>query len=424
VSQIFRRCGCRDENGKQLGALCDKLADPKHGTWSFYLAAGLDPKTGRRRQVRRSGFPTKQAAQKARNEAAVKVDRGTFVAPTRERYGEYLVRWLGHHTTTGRGLRETTAWNYRRYIEQDIATSALGSIPVGEIRRFHITDFVAELVAAGRGATTIRRIMAVVQGSLRSALEDGVVESNFAAGVKLPTVARKEFDAWEPAQVAKFLDVASEHRLGALFELAIFTGLRRGELMGLRWADVDMAKRSIVIRHNRTQTAGGHIVEGAPKTASGRRTVDLGDRAAGALLAWKLRQAQERDAWAEAYSDSGYVFTYEDGRPLIPQYASRLFDKLREKAELPHITFHGQRHEAASLMLEAGEDVFTVSKILGHSSMAVTSDIYGHMIGSASTRAADAAAALVPTKSDGAHTLHTQGEKGEKEEAPEPASSA
>jgi integrase len=404
--------------------LCEKLSDPKHGTWSFYLAAGIDPKTGRRRQIRRSGFATKQAAQKARNEAAVKVDRGTYVAPTRERFGDYLTRWLTHHSTTGRGLRETTAWNYRRYIEQDIAPSALGSIPLAELRRFHVTEFVAELVAAGRGATTVRRIMAVVQGSLRSALEDGLVESNFAVGVKLPSAPRKEFDAWEPAEVAKFLDVASAHRLGALFELAIFTGLRRGELMGLRWDDVDMAKRSIVIRNNRTQTAGGHIVEGPPKTASGRRTVDLGDRAAGALLAWKLRQAQERDAWAEAYNETGYVFTYEDGRPLIPQYASRLFDKLREKADLPHITFHGQRHEAASLMLEAGEDVFTVSKILGHSSMAVTSDIYGHMIGSASTRAADAAAALVPTNSDAAHTVHTHDEKGEKSEAPEPASSA
>lgn len=187
----------------------------------------------------------------------------------------------------------------------------------------------------------------------------------------------------------------------------MFTGLRRGEILGLRWADVDMTRRIVSVRNNRTQ-AGSEIVESTPKTKNGRRTVDLGDRAAGALLGWKLAQSAEADSWGEAYMQSGYVFTYEDGTPLKPQYVTRLFDKLRVKAELPKLTFHGQRHEAASLMIEAGEDILIISRILGHSSVGVTSDIYGHMIGSASKRAVENGAALVPAKKASALTLHSQ----------------
>ncbi|QWT23092.1 tyrosine-type recombinase/integrase [Subtercola sp. PAMC28395] len=135
---------------------------------------------------------------------------------------------------------------------------------------------------------------------------------------------------------------------------------------------------------------------------------DLDDRLAGALIAWKLQQAAEADKWAEAYENTGYVFTYENGQPLKPQYATRLFAKLQEKSGLPALTFHGQRHEAASLLLAAGTDVSLVAKRLGHSSVSITSDIYSHMIGSASRQAAENASALVPARKAGAHTLHTQ----------------
>ncbi|WP_448002542.1 tyrosine-type recombinase/integrase [Agromyces bauzanensis] len=407
MADVYRRCGCRDETGRQLGKQCPKLADSKHGTWGFYISAGVDPITGKRTQIRQSGFRTQKEAQKARNEAAVKLDRGTYTAPSRERYGAYLLRWLERHRTTGRGLKESTMVNYRRYVELDIAPSLLGRLQLTEIRRFHVNAFVQQLVDDGRGATTVRRIAAVVQGSLRSAAEENLIDHNPASGIKLPRVEKKEFEAWEPEQVGHFLDVAAGHRLAPLFELAMFTGMRRGELVGLRWADVDLTRRQLSVRNNRVQ-AGKVVVENAPKTKAGRRTIDLDDRSIGALISWKLAQQAEADAWSDAYTPSGYVFTYEDGRPLLPQYASRLFEKLRIAAGLPKLTFHGQRHENASLLLASGTDVAVVAKRLGHSSVSVTGDIYSHLIGSASRQAAEDAAALVPPRKTGAHTEHTQ----------------
>lgn len=409
MADIYRRCGCRDENGRQLGPSCPKLAsDPKHGTWAFYLAAGIDPKTGRRRQVRRAGFASKQAAQKARNAAASKVDAGTYVAPTKQTYAEYLDKWFLRRQTTGTGLKPTTVENYSRYIRDDIRPSALGRMKLTEIRRFHINDFVADLTTAGRGATTVRRIAAVVQGSLKAAWHDDLIDHNPGVGIKLPAVTKKKFQPWQPEQVGIFLDAAAQHRLGALFEFTMLTGLRRGEAIGLRWDDLDLTRRTITVRNNRTQ-AGRVIVEGNTKTDAGdSRVLGMSDAVVGALVAWKLRQRQEADAYKEVWTDTGYVFTYEDGQPLKPQYATRLFEKIRSRAGLPPMTFHGQRHENASLLLLGGADIAVVSKMLGHSSVSVTADIYSHLIGSAALDASERAASLISRKAGDAHTLHTQ----------------
>ena len=432
----YRRCGCRDSSAKQYANLPDSasvaqkakacpimLRDPKHGTWGFYVAAGLDSKTGKRSQIRKAGFPTQQAAQKARNLAAVKVDAGDFIAPTKETFAEYLEKWLPRRTAAGEGLKATTVSNYERYIARDIAPTPLGRMRISDIRRFHINEFSDQLVADGRGATTVRRIAAVIQGALRAAEQEDLIESNPSPGIRLPKVDKHEFEPWEPAQVGQFLDTAGLHRLGPLFEIAVLTGMRRGEIIGLRWSDVDLTRRSIAVRNNRVQ-AGKSIVEHQPKTKAGRRAVDLSDAAAGALIAWKVRQDNEHAEWADAWQATGYVFTYEDGTPLKPQYVTRLFDKIRVQADLPKLTFHGQRHEFASLMIASGADISMVAKMLGHSSMTITGDLYTHLIGSRARQASENAAALLPPRKAAAHTLHTHEEVSEMKEAPELASSA
>lgn len=417
MSTVFRRCGCRTEDGRQFGPLPDQptdaqraracpvmLEDAKHGRWSFRLSAGFDPVTKKRRQVNGGTFATKREAQQARNQAAVKVDRGTILTPTRETFAEYLPKWLERHARTERGLRPSTMENYRRYIEQDIAPSNLGAMKLVDIRRRHINAFIDQLVDAGRGAVTVRRIIAVVQGSLRAAAAEERIEDNPATLLRLPRVEKKDIEAWEPEQVGHFLDVAAEHRLGALFEVANFSGLRRGELLALTWDDVDLARRELVV--------------GKSKTDAGKRRVALDDRGVGALVAWQIAQGAERLAWGAAYVESGTVFTYEDGRPLKPQYVTRLFEKLRTKAGLPKMTFHGQQHQQASLQLAAGTDIAVVSKRLGHASVAITSDLYAHLLRSTDHQVANNAAALVPPRGAAAHTVHAQGGENTKEAAP------
>jgi integrase len=413
---LYRRCGC-ENNGKQYPVLrnnptpeqiaraCPKMSDPTHGGWGFYLSAGRDPKTNKRRQIRRTGYRTRKEAQQAYRAEGKKADDGAYVAPSRQTYGEYLDLWFQRRKTTGDGLRATTAVVYSAYITNDIQPSTLGRMKLTDIRRHHVNAFVSELTADGRGATTVRRIAAVVQGSLKAAWQDDMIDHNPGAGLRLPTIPKRQFHPWEVEQVKTFLDTASTHRLGALFELAVWTGMRRGEILGLRWSDVNLERGTITVRNNRTN-AGTALVENAPKTSAGRRTVSYNAFVGGALLEWQLRQQAEHKALGTKWDNNTYVFTYEDGRPLLPQYVSRTFDKLREQAGLPRMSFHGLRHESASLLLANGADIGLVSKMLGHASLAITSDLYTHLIGradrEASTKAAEAVHGAI------AHRMHTE----------------
>ncbi|MGH1547966.1 tyrosine-type recombinase/integrase [Leifsonia poae] len=414
---LYRRCGC-EHDGKQypvlrdnaspdqLAKACPKMAtDPTHGGWGFYLSAGRDPKTNKRRQIRRTGYRTKREAQAAYRSEGKKADDGVYVPPTRQTYGEYIDQWFQHRLTTGDGFRPTTEDNYARYIASDIKPSALGRMKLTDIRKYHVNGFVSELTAQGRGATTVRRIAAVVQGSLKAAWQDELIDHNPGAGIRLPSVQKQSFEPWEPEQLGTFLDVAVAHRLGALFEVLAYTGMRRGEALGLRWSDVNFERGTLTIRNNRTST-GSRIVEGAPKTDAGRRTISYPDQVGGVLLAWQLRQREEAETLEGAWTDSGYVFTYPTGEPLKPQYVTRLFEKLRAQSGLPRMPLHGLRHESASLLLSHGADIALVSKMLGHSSVSITADLYSHLIARADRDASAKVAAAVPRAS--AHRVHTE----------------
>jgi integrase len=429
---IYRRCSCLDERGKAFGNLpenakpeqlaraCPTLTnDRNHGRWGFYLSRGFDS-SGKRLQTRVATFSNARAARSAYAAAKAKHDTGNFVETNRTRYSDWLDEWLSSRERRG-DLKASTLDNYRRYVECDIKPSQLGRLRLTDIRRTEIRRFIDSLVTAERGATTIRRIVAVVQGSLTAALRDDLIATNPARGVRLPNVDAHEFEPWQPAQVGAFLDHTATHRLGVLFELAVFTGLRRGELLGLRWADVELARRELTVRSTRVQTAHG-IIENSPKTSAGRRLVQLDDGAVGALVAWQIAQQSERETWGEAWAVNGWVFTYENGDPLKPQYVTRLFDVLRQSAGLPEMTFHGLRHMHASLLLASGADIALVSKRLGHSSIGITADIYMHLISDAGRRAAEGASALVPRVN--AHKVHNTRGADNMQEALGPAMSA
>ncbi|HEY8318643.1 MAG TPA: site-specific integrase [Amnibacterium sp.] len=191
------------------------------------------------------------------------------------------------------------------------------------------------------------------------------------------------------------------------YELAVFTGLRRGELAGLRWTDVDLPRRLLRVREQRVQF-GSSVIEGPVKTDAGQdRVVALGGEAFAALIAWRARQDDERRLWEKQYKDSGYVFTMEDGRALKPNDISRMFEILVQRAGVPKMSVHGLRHQHASLMLAGGVDLAIVSKRLGHSTLAITSDLYSHLLGAANLNAAEAGEAVLPPRSRTVHTAYT-----------------
>jgi len=434
VTDLYRRCGCRRADGRlyqplpdrpsaaQRALACPRLStDAKHGTWGFALSAGKDPATGRRIYVRKMGFPTKRTAQVERARLVDQIATGRYRRDQGMTLGQWLPDWLDRRIREG--LRPSTAVMYRRYVERDLVPS-LGGYRLSDLRHHHVDRYLQGQLAAGRGTVTVHRIHAVLSSALSTAHRLDLVESNAASNIGLPPERPQRRAVWEPSQLAAFLQVAESERLGPLFTIAAFTGLRRGELLGLQWPDIDLERGELVVRRQRTY-AGSHAVEGEAKTAAGQnRRLGLGPVAIAAFRSWRQTQDAERELWANQWRGDLWVFTREDGAPLLPQFVTKRFEYLVDRAQLPPMTFHGLRHQHASLMIAQGIDLAIVSKRLGHASIAITNDLYGHLLRDANKAAAEAAEALVPRlpklkPEAAAHTLHAhEARRRKKQEAP------
>lgn len=396
MAKATRRCGCRDEAGKQYGASCPKLKSYRHGTWGFRLSAGFDPVSGKRRYVTDYSYSSSGDAEEAMREAEKNL-RGQVYDFKKTTAAAYITTWLDAQEQHAQ-LKPSTLRMYKSYVAKDIVPSFGAKLLLRDLRRAHVAGLIKSLQDAGRGAVTIKRIHATLSSALTDAVQDGLLAENVAAGARLPKVDKKKIKVWEPADAGRFLDAATEHRLGALFEVAILSGMRRGELCGLRWQDVDLPNRRMVVRVQLVQV-GNRLLEGTIKTDAGQdRVVALSDRAVAALIAWQFQQQQERLAWAEAYTEAGRVFTYEDGRQLRPGYVSKLFELMVTKLGLPTMRLHDLRHLHASLMLASGQDLAIVSKSMGHSNSQITRDLYAHMVGDAARNAVEGAASLLPAR--------------------------
>lgn len=388
MAKVSRRCGCRDENGKQYGAKCPKRKNYRHGTWGFRLSAGTD-EDGKRRYVTDFSYPTAEDAENALGKVQRQLKRKAY-SFERTTVSSYLDEWLKARERRGE-LKASTVRMYRSYIDNDIVP-ALGTLELRKVARADVSGFVGDMRDAGRGATTIRRIHATLSSAFADAVSNGQMPDNACNSVTLPKVTKSRVNVWGQDEATKFLEAAQGHRLGTLFEVAILTGMRRGELCGLRWQDVDLVERTITVNTQLVQV-GKSVVENSAKTEAGARVVALSDRLVGALMEWQIRQDKERKEWAEAYEDSGRVFTYENGTHLRPGYPSSALKTLLAKHDLPPLKFHGLRHQFASILLESDVPLALVSKMMGHSTTAITSDLYGHMVKGTAHRVADAASA-------------------------------
>jgi integrase len=358
------------------------------GPWEFKVDLRRGPHAARR-QVTRGGFATKREAQLALARHLDHERAGIDVANP-VTVGEYLNQWLAGK----RSLRPSTLKSYREHVELYLRPS-LGDLALRDLSADHVDRLLACLAAGTRARqlspSTQRRVYATLRGALNAAVARRLLPFNPALNLELPREHRQGAVVWTPEQVGRFLQQTSKERVHALYHLAIVTGLRRGELTGLRWRDVDLDRGHLRVAQQIVQV-GSALHVGPPKTRRGVRTVPLDGVTVAVLRDHRRRQQAERRSWGSAWVDSGLVFTREDGRPLSPEVISRRFKVAARRADVPVIRFHDLRHTSASLALAAGVAIKVVSDRLGHSTSGITADLYTHVTPAVAREAADAIA--------------------------------
>lgn len=446
--QVYKRCP-DGVSGTRNKPACRK----DHGSWYWRFDGEPDRVTGKRRQQTGSGYATREMAQSALNDAmgGVSTDDKAMTVE------EWLTTWLQlcrDRVQTG-ALAKKTYTNYESHV-RTVLIPHLGRRRLNKLRHQDVEDMVVaartpdpQAPADGdrerkrcghprkkngepcqRWATGIGcpwhggsepaphrgRVGRVVEqrdpGSLASyvrtlraalgaAVRRDLIPANPAQGriEQMPKKARREVVRWEPDDVARFLLAVQSERLAAMYELAAFAGLRRAELLGLKWSDVDLTSTTPGVTVRTTLAAGagwhpcscpvtdqpgsgghvGHYLK-PPKSDAGDRWVPITSGTIRELLAHQAAQSTERTEWAEAYNDHHLVFALENGDPLSPDAVTKRFVELAAAHGLPRIHLHDMRHGACSLLLAAGMPIEMVSLILGHANTSTTRALYAHIL--------------------------------------------
>jgi integrase len=369
--------------------------------WYAVIYDGVNPATGKERRRWVPAGTRRGDAEKLVTELVKRRNDGEAVVTDKATFGEYLVgRWLPVQRTR---LRESTYDSYRRNIELHVIP-ALGRRPLDKLTVEDLDLFYARLLVNGRkddrgggglSPKTVRYIHLIIHKALADAHRKGALVRNVAAIADAPKVgARKGGDlkASDAGQLRVFLDAIGSHWLNPAFHLAAHTGMRRGEVLGLRWCDIDFAAGRLSVRQALVSVAYQTSISDV-KTGSGRRTIDLDEGTLGVLAEW--RTARSREQTRKTPGEDDLVSTKADGSPIHPDIFSQVFDRCVEKLSVPAISLHDMRHTHATLLLRAGVPVKVVSERLGHSSAAFTMSVYQHVLPGMQAEAAAVFASLL-----------------------------
>jgi integrase len=420
-------------------------------SWTFrFRAPERDAGTGEYLWITKGGFPTEKEAWKACRDAMRDADRGRVVRSSARTVGQFFDEWFtaieptidattwrnwrdyayayvlprigaerlqslnepqllrlyGTLLNEGRLKRDRNSAMYAFWVEQtalgtnptprDVAAACGATIHAARsaVRRYR-AGIVPKPTPPGLAPKSVRNIHAMIHRALVDAVAWKYISDNPASRVKPPKRVRGRRQVWSAEQIQTFLAAVRNDRFAALFLLELTTGIRRGQVCGLRWEKVDLDAGEITVLDNRV-VVGGHARDKAGgKTENADQTIAIDRATVAALRAWRLAQHREREFYGADYHPGGYVFTYQDGRPPHPDTIRMRFDRLGAAAGLPRITFHDLRHSYATGALKAGVSPKVVSDRIGHANVGFFLQTYAHVLKNDDREAAEQAATFL-----------------------------
>lgn len=296
--------------------------------------------------------------------------------PTDLQLGDFLDQWLAEVVKPS--VRHWTYAGYEVHVRRHLKPM-LGKIPLQKLEPLHVQSLMNRKLTEGLSPKSVRYLRGTLRTALNQAQRWGLVSRNSAALVDGPRVERYEIQPLSPAEARQFLASVRDHRLEALYSVALTVGLRQGEALGLRWKDIDLQLGYIRVDKQLQRVNGAfQLVE--PKTSTSRRTIVMPPSITMALARHKERQTNERSEANGSWNELDLVFTRPDGDPLDGTVVTHQFHKLLDKAGLPQRRFHDLRHSCATLLLAQGVPARVVMEVLGHSQIGLTMNTYAHVI--------------------------------------------
>lgn len=349
-----------------------------NGLWACSIT--VDTAEGRKRKYFYG--KTRKEVQDKLATALNEIKQGTFITAPTQTVEQFVKDWL--ENTQRRSVKPRTYERYEEIMRLHVIP-ALGRHQLQKLSAQHLRAFYTKKLDSGLSATTVTHFHNVLHKALKDAVRWGLVSRNVCDLVSPPRRERYEIQALTLEQVHRLLDAAKGHYMEALFYLALATGMRRGELMGLKWQDIDFAQGVLQVRRilSRipTKMPGKGYVEAEPKTQKSRRSIVIAPFALDALKQHRKRQLEAKLKAGPDWQEHDYVFCTSIGTYLNPTYdILRQLKILLKNAGLPDIRFHDLRHSAATLLLAAGVHPKVVQEILGHSNISMTMDVYSHVL--------------------------------------------
>ncbi len=355
--------------------------------YSIVYDIGRDPVTGKRKQKWETVKGTKKDADRVLRERLRSIDMGTYVKPTKITVGEYLKQWIENYQSN---LAPRSFDRYSGIIRRQlIPDPSIGGKLLTQLRPENIQKHYTAKLKEGLSANTVRYHHAVLHVALETALKWGLLFRNPADAVTPPRKHRTEMQTWDEDEILYYLESVKGTHYYALFHLALFTAMRRSELLALRWCDVDLLLCQVHVSRGLHQLEDGSYIFTEPKTAKSRRSVALPPPTIRVLEEHRELKRLERALMGIKLTDNELVFSKPDGENLRPNTVTNAWKRLVERAGLKPIRLHDARHTHATILFKENIHPKIVQERLGHSSIQITLDTYSHVAPGLQEAAAD-----------------------------------
>lgn len=343
--------------------------------WEARYTVGYDPGTGKQIQRSITGKTQKEVAQKLKAATAA-IDAGTYIAPSKMTVGEWLEIWTADYLG---GVKPRTVDSYKTTVRLYLKP-AFGNVKLEALTAHEIQGFYNSLTRRGLSAKSVKNVHGVLHRALGQAMRIGYIRFNPADACELPRIEKKELRPLDEKESRAFLEAIQGHRFETLYKMTLFTGLREGEVLGLKWDRVDFQRGTILVDRQLQQPRQGSREYFLASTKSGKaRTVTPAPWVMTLLKHHRAAQAKQRLKAGTLWAGEDYVFTDELGHHLTQPAVYHAYKKVVASIGRPDARFHDLRHSYAVAAIRAGDDIKTVQGNLGHATASFTLDVYGHV---------------------------------------------